>query len=131
MVPPPEGFRARPLIVGELAEAQYASAVADVDRAPSSVAAVLAVARGGYDDLFAVAEAIEDEWPDSDALAATWRDRFDEVEASRGADSVAPIVVAAVETLVAETHRIDDPHRAIDWLSTFPQVLLLALGERP
>ena len=23
-----------------------------------------------------------------------------------------------------------DPHRAIDWLSTFPQVVLLALGER-
>jgi hypothetical protein len=26
---------------------------------------------------------------------------------------------------------LDDPHRAIDWLSTFPQVLLIALGERP
>ena len=24
-----------------------------------------------------------------------------------------------------------DPHRAIDWLSTFPQVVLVALGERP
>ena len=24
-----------------------------------------------------------------------------------------------------------DPHRAIDWLSTFPQVVLLAIGERP
>ena len=26
---------------------------------------------------------------------------------------------------------ITDPHRAIDWLSTYPQVVLIALGERP
>ena len=102
----------------------------DPGRAPSSVAAVLAAGRAGYDDLFAVAEAIEDEWPDTDALATAWRDRFDEVEAARGTESVAPFVVTAVETLVEEAARIDDPHRAIDWLSTYPQVLLLALGER-
>lgn len=97
----------------------------------SSVAAVLGVARDGYDDLFAVAEAIEDEWPDSDALATAWRDRLDEVEAARGDEAVTASVVSAVEALVAEASRIDDPHRAIDWLSTYPQVLLLALGERP
>jgi len=99
--------------------------------ARSSVAAVLDAARAGYDDLLAVAEDIEDEWPDTDALAAAWRDRFGEVEAARGSESVSPSVVTAVEVLVAEARRIDDPHRAIDWLSTYPQVLLLALGERP
>ncbi|HLO35163.1 MAG TPA: hypothetical protein VK194_03740 [Candidatus Deferrimicrobium sp.] len=37
----------------------------------------------------------------------------------------------AVAALVAEAEAIEDAHRAIDWLSTFPQVLLIALGERP
>lgn len=31
--------------------------------------------------------------------------------------------------LVEEAGRITDPHRAIDWLSTLPQVALAALGE--
>jgi hypothetical protein len=105
--------------------------VVEVDGTPSSLAALLAAARAGYEELFAVAEAIEDEWPDTDALAAAWRDRFDEVEAARGSEPVTTAVAIAVETLVGESRRIDDPHRAIDWLSTFPQVLLLALGERP
>ena len=39
--------------------------------------------------------------------------------------------VAAIDRLVDEVGRITDPHRAIDWLSTFPQVALLALGEQP
>jgi hypothetical protein len=43
-------------------------------------------------------------------------------EAPTGAD-------AAIEALLAEAGRITDPHRAIDWLSTFPQVALAALGE--
>ncbi len=37
----------------------------------------------------------------------------------------------AVDRAIDEIGRIEDPHRAIDWLSTFPQVVLLALGERP
>jgi hypothetical protein len=40
-------------------------------------------------------------------------------------------VVVAIDAAVGEIARISDPHRAIDWLSTFPQVTLLALGERP
>jgi hypothetical protein len=39
--------------------------------------------------------------------------------------------MVAVDTLEREADAIDDPHRAIDWLSTFPQLLLVALGERP
>ena len=37
----------------------------------------------------------------------------------------------AIDRAIDEIGRIADPHRAIDWLSTFPQVVLLALGERP
>ena len=37
---------------------------------------------------------------------------------------------SAGRTGLAETEAISDPHRAIDWLSTFPQVVLLALAEQ-
>jgi len=39
--------------------------------------------------------------------------------------------LAAVDRLIDEVGRIADAHRAIDWLSTFPQVLLAAMGEQP
>jgi hypothetical protein len=42
-----------------------------------------------------------------------------------------PAADAAIDRLIDEVDRITDPHRAIDWLSTFPQVALLALGETP
>ena len=35
----------------------------------------------------------------------------------------------AIDRAIDEIGLITDPHRAIDWLSTFPQVVLLALGE--
>jgi hypothetical protein len=35
------------------------------------------------------------------------------------------------EEIEDEWSYVNDPHRAIDWLSTFPQVALLALGETP
>ena len=38
---------------------------------------------------------------------------------------------AAVDRVISEVGLISDPHRAIDWLSTFPQVVLLALDEAP
>jgi len=50
---------------------------------------------------------------------------------ARGPDPLADPVAAAVDRAIAEIELIDDPHRAIDWLSTFPQVVLLALGETP
>ena len=40
-------------------------------------------------------------------------------------------VSAAIDHAIDEIARIEDPHRAIDWLSTFPQVVLVSLGERP
>jgi len=51
------------------------------------------------------------------------------VTAARGEETVDPSVEAAMEVLVAEVEAIEDPHRAIDWLSTLPQVALAAIGE--
>jgi len=97
----------------------------------ATVADAFAAARPAYEALLERAEAIEEEWSFVNDLAAAWLDRLDEVEGSRGGSSAGPEVATAVGLLAAEAATIDDPHRAIDWLSTYPQVLLLAVGERP
>jgi hypothetical protein len=103
-----------------------------VDARPTlSLADALTVARPAYDALLEQAEEIEDEWSYVNDLSSAWLARLDDVERDRGGEPVSADILAAIETLVAEAERIDDPHRAIDWLSTFPQVLLVALGERP
>ncbi len=96
-----------------------------------TIADVLATARPAYDDLAALAEDVEDEWSYINDLASAWIERIDAVADARG-DEAAPAGAAeAIAALAIETAAIDDPHRAIDWLSTFPQVLLIAIGERP
>lgn len=80
--------------------------------------------------LVALGEEVEDEWSYVNDLEAAWRERF-EALAARGDDQVDDLVAAAVERVIEETRLITDPHRAIDWMSTFPQVVLVALGEAP
>ena len=91
----------------------------------------IAAARPAYDDLTSLAEDIEDEWSYVTDLSTAWIDRLEEIAAQRGNEAAPPGVAAAVPARFAEAAAIDDPHRAIDWLSTFPQVLLVAIGERP
>ena len=64
-------------------------------------------------------------------LADAWRERFEGVAAASMGTSIDPAADAAIERAIDEIGRIADPHRAIDWLSTFPQVALLAIGETP
>ncbi|MFP5341929.1 MAG: hypothetical protein ACLGIJ_03235 [Candidatus Limnocylindria bacterium] len=97
----------------------------------SSLADVIDRALAGYADLTALGEEIEDEWSYVNDLAGAWTERLEAVRASRGEQAATPAEAAAVDAAVAEIGRIGDPHRAIDWLSTFPQVVLVALGERP
>ena len=88
-------------------------------------------ALSAYGDLTELGENVEDEWSYVNDLSAAWTTRLEETSADRaGADATAA-QVAAVDQAVAEITAISDPHRAIDWLSTFPQVVLLALGEQP
>jgi hypothetical protein len=96
-----------------------------------SVADVIAAASSAYDALAELAEDVEDEWSYVTDLADAWRERLAEVADTRGSEPAGPGVAEAVALLGAEAGAIDDPHRAIDWLSTFPQVLLIAVGERP
>jgi hypothetical protein len=83
----------------------------------------------GFDVLAVTAEPIADEWQYVTDLDTVWRGRLHAVAAARGTDPAPPGAEEAIETLVAEAGRIEDPHRAIDWLSTLPQVALAALGE--
>ena len=96
-----------------------------------TVADAIEAAQPAYDTLAELAEDVEDEWSNINDLATAWRDRLDEVAAARPDEAVASDVAAAIAAVTAEAAAVDDPHRAIDWLSTFPQVVLIALGERP
>ena len=90
----------------------------------------LAEALDAYDRLASLGEDIEDEWSYVTDLTAAWRDRLEALATLRGPEP-AGVVGPAVTQAVAEIDRITDPHRAIDWLSTFPQIVLVAAGEQP
>lgn len=96
---------------------------------PETVAALIARADAGLASLTAIGESIEDEWQYVADLTAVWRGRLRAIADQRGATAVQPVTAVAVEHALAEIARITDPHRAIDWLSTFPQLVLLALDE--
>ena len=95
----------------------------------ATVADCITRALDGFDALLLTAEPVEDEFQYVADLSTVWRGRLGAVTAARGDETVDPAVEAAMEVLVAEASTIDDPHRAIDWLSTLPQVALAALGE--
>lgn len=84
-----------------------------------------------YATLTELGEEVEDEWTYVTDLSTAWRDRFDELAAMRGEEPPDEVVATAVDRAIEEIEGITDPHRAIDWLSTFPQVVLHALGEEP
>jgi hypothetical protein len=88
-------------------------------------------ALAAYAQLTDRAEEIEDEWSYVNDLTDAWRTRFDEVDARHGDEDASDETSAAIDRAIDEIQRIEDPHRAIDWLSTFPQVILVAIGARP
>lgn len=98
---------------------------------PGTIDPAIERALEAYSALTELGEAIEDEWSYINDLADTWRDRLADIADRRGSEPAPEAVVAAVDRAITEIGLISDPHRAIDWLSTFPQVVLLALGELP
>jgi len=96
---------------------------------PATVADLIARALSSFDVLAATAEPVEDEWQYLTDLGTVWRARLGAVRDARGAELAPAGAEAALAVLADEATRIADPHRAIDWLSTLPQVALAALGE--
>jgi len=79
--------------------------------------------------LAATAEPIDDEQQYVRDLVLVWSARLRAVGADRATQASAPELEDAIDWIAAEAVRVADPHRAIDWLSTLPQVALLAVGE--
>ncbi len=96
---------------------------------PVTIGSLVARAVAAHETLAAVAAPIEDEWQYVTDLGTVWRARLARVGAERGEEPAADEVAAAVDAVIDEAGRVADPHRAIDWLSTLPQVVLLAFGE--
>ena len=85
-------------------------------------------AAAAYRALADLAETVEDEWQYVTDLTDAY---LPSLEALAKADSGRPLPAGAAEAVdeaIAEIGLITDPHRAIDWLSTFPHVVALALG---
>ena len=99
--------------------------------APATVAQAIERVLTAYSDLTALGEEIEDEWSYVNDLATAWRERLEAVADGDRDKVLGDDVEAAIDRAIDEIDRITDPHRAIDWLSTFPQVTLLAFGEAP
>jgi hypothetical protein len=75
------------------------------------------------------AEPVDDEHQYVRDLVLVWTARLRAVGAGRATQAGAPELDDAIDWIAAEAARVSDPHRAIDWLSTLPQVALLAVGE--
>ena len=98
---------------------------------PDTVRSALGRALEALDGLQQLGEDVEDEWTYVNDLGEAWRGRLDEVVEAHGDDPLDDAGAAAVDRAIEEAGRIVDSHRAIDWLSTFPQIVLVAVGERP
>jgi hypothetical protein len=96
-----------------------------------TIADCVARALDAFDVLVATAEPVEDEWQYVTDLGTVWRARLTSVSNARGDEPAPAWTAAALDALATEASLITDPHRAIDWLSTLPQVALAAIGEVP
>jgi hypothetical protein len=91
----------------------------------SDRAEIVERAASAYTELVAVAEAVEDEWQYVTDLSEAY---LSGIRQLADGPALAPGVEEAVDEAITEIGLITDPHRAIDWLSTFPHIIALALG---
>jgi hypothetical protein len=94
-----------------------------------SVADVLSAALDALGPLEVRAAEIPDEALYVEDLIAAWRARLSAVATARGAEPAPAGAAMAVGELAREASTISDPNRAIDWLSTLPQLTLAIVGE--
>jgi hypothetical protein len=78
-----------------------------------------------YAELAELAETVDDEWQYVTDLTDAY---LPSVRALAAGPALAREAVEAVDEAIAEIELIVDPHKAIDWLSTFPHLVALALG---
>jgi len=95
----------------------------------ATVGALVDRAIAACDALAVVGEEIDDEWQYIADLGEAWRAALEAAVLDRADELAPPAVEAAIDWLIAEAGRVAEPHRAIDWLSTLPQAVLLALSS--
>ena len=95
----------------------------------ATVGELVAAAIEATEALGLLAEEVEDEWTFVTELAAAQTARLGAIAERRGEEPATDAAAAAVAAAADETRLIADPHRAIDWLSTFPDLVAIALGE--
>ncbi|HTC85585.1 MAG TPA: hypothetical protein VK656_02710 [Candidatus Acidoferrum sp.] len=90
---------------------------------------VVARALDALETLGLLGEEIEDEWTYVTDLGQAQRVRLESIADRRPSDDVLHERAVAVDLAIEEIGRITDPHKAIDWLSTFTDLVALALDE--
>ena len=94
---------------------------------PENAREVAERAAAAYQALADLAETIEDEWQYVTDLVEAYLPSIRALGAGQAAE-VSAETAAAVDEAIAEIELIADPHKAIDWLSTFPHIIGLAMG---
>ena len=97
--------------------------------APEPLDAVLERATASLVALGELGEQIQDEWQYVNDLV---RIHTADLRTLAAADArpVDPASARAIDLAIEEAGLVIDPHRAIDWISTFPQIVRLALETR-
>jgi hypothetical protein len=104
--------------------------------APETARALAERAAAAYEALAELAETVEDEWQYVTDLVEAYLPSIRALAGGSagsaelaGPDRILPAeTVFAVDEAIAEIELVADPHKAIDWLSTFPHVVALAMG---
>jgi hypothetical protein len=99
---------------------------------PNPAPDVIERAAAAYRALADLAETVEDEWQYVTDLVTAYLPAIRALAEGKGELGLEAVV--AVDEAIAEIASMADPHRAIDWLSTFPHVVALAVGgdvDRP
>jgi hypothetical protein len=81
-----------------------------------------------------LAETVEDEWQYVTDLVDAYLPSIHALAEGDAGQPLTAEAMAAVDEAIAEVGLKTDPHKAIDWLSTFPHIVGLALGgdvDRP
>jgi hypothetical protein len=91
---------------------------------PGTRSEAIAAALEALDSLERLGESVADDWQYVVDLARAWRLQL---EALASDEPLTPENIRAIELATAEATSITDPHRAIDWLSTLPQLVTLAV----
>ncbi len=90
---------------------------------------VIERAADSYRALADLAETVEDEWQYVTDLTDAYTPAILSLAESESGRPWTAGQTAAVDLAIAEIALITDPHKAIDWLSTFPHVVALAVGS--